>query len=296
MIQLVFDARDARRGARSASPVEVGYSQHEGAERADWGDDKLELVDGTHPVVYPAAGSHANFFDEALYLGQLRPSRASAATTRAARTLDAPPGRADDPERSGARPRRRSRGSASRAAGASCSRRSSTARPGPNLKTQWTEPITWSEDWRDRSYRGPGRRRVRDRRDRLLLRRGRERARTRSAQLLANPAPVLARARGVLVVADRRSRSRARRGARRAAPARPPPRLGPDPRGLRAHVRRAAAACSSASALVADPDLASSSPCSSALLLRGSSVLGVETDGRGRRHRSCSWPSRSARR
>ena len=59
---------DARRGA-AAAPVEVGYSQHEGAERAAWGDDKLELVDGTHPVVHPAAGSHANFYDEALYLG-----------------------------------------------------------------------------------------------------------------------------------------------------------------------------------------------------------------------------------
>ena len=35
-----------------------------------WDDDKLELVGGTHPVVYPAAGSHANFFDEALHLGR----------------------------------------------------------------------------------------------------------------------------------------------------------------------------------------------------------------------------------
>ncbi len=26
---------------------------------------------------------------------------------------------------------------------------------GPNLKTQWTQPITWSEDWRDRSYAVP---------------------------------------------------------------------------------------------------------------------------------------------
>jgi hypothetical protein len=26
---------------------------------------------------------------------------------------------------------------------------------GPNMKTQWTEPITWSEDWRDRAYAVP---------------------------------------------------------------------------------------------------------------------------------------------
>jgi hypothetical protein len=59
MIQLNFDAADAGQ-ALSTDPVSVGSSSHEGAERADWGDDKLELVDGTHPVVYPAAGSHAN--------------------------------------------------------------------------------------------------------------------------------------------------------------------------------------------------------------------------------------------
>ena len=49
--------------------MSVGYSQHEGSEKATWGDEKLELVDGTHPVVYPAAGSHANFFESALFLG-----------------------------------------------------------------------------------------------------------------------------------------------------------------------------------------------------------------------------------
>ena len=68
MIQLVFEAADARE-ALSKEPVSVGYSQHEGGEVAAWDDEKLELVDGRHPVVYPAAGSHANFFDEALYVG-----------------------------------------------------------------------------------------------------------------------------------------------------------------------------------------------------------------------------------
>ena len=69
MIQLVFDAGSAEE-ALETEPVEVGYSQHEGAERAEWGDDKLEVVDGTHPVVYPAAGSHANFFSDSLFLGR----------------------------------------------------------------------------------------------------------------------------------------------------------------------------------------------------------------------------------
>ena len=68
MIQLNFDAASAAQ-ALHGTPVEVGYSQHTGGERAGWGDDKLEIVGGTHPVVYPAAGSHAGFFDQALYLG-----------------------------------------------------------------------------------------------------------------------------------------------------------------------------------------------------------------------------------
>ena len=68
MIQLNFDAASAAQ-ALDETPVEVGYSQHEGAERAAWNDGKLERVDGTHPVVHPAAGSHANFYGEALYLG-----------------------------------------------------------------------------------------------------------------------------------------------------------------------------------------------------------------------------------
>ena len=54
MVQLVFEAGSVEE-ALSGTPSEIGYSQHEGGERAGWDDDKLELVDGTHPVVHPAA-------------------------------------------------------------------------------------------------------------------------------------------------------------------------------------------------------------------------------------------------
>ena len=69
MIQLNFDAPTAAQ-ALTQQPTEVGYSQHEGAEKAAWDEAKLEKVDSTHPVVYPAAGSHANFFSEGLFLGR----------------------------------------------------------------------------------------------------------------------------------------------------------------------------------------------------------------------------------
>ncbi|HWD79386.1 MAG TPA: hypothetical protein VG497_10895 [Kribbella sp.] len=68
-IQLVFDAATPQ-AALTGPPKAVGYSQHGGAERARWGDAKLELTDGTHPVVYPANGSHANKFGQRLYLGR----------------------------------------------------------------------------------------------------------------------------------------------------------------------------------------------------------------------------------
>ena len=78
MIQLNFDASTPAQAMRQA-PVDIGYSQHEGAERAAWTDDKLERIDGTHPVVHPADGSHANFYGGPT---PEPPPRASAVTTR----------------------------------------------------------------------------------------------------------------------------------------------------------------------------------------------------------------------
>jgi hypothetical protein len=152
MIQLDFDAANAGE-ALARRPVKVGYSQHEGAEEATWGDDKLHLVDGTHPVVYPAAGSHANFYGDGLFLGSsaeqgvgcdntngphdtLRPAVATIPSDPAAATAEFPwidfQGRWGELQPA-----------------------FFNGPTGPNLKTQWTHPITWSEDWRDRSYTVP---------------------------------------------------------------------------------------------------------------------------------------------
>ncbi|MEU4393758.1 hypothetical protein [Kribbella sp. NPDC023855] len=68
-IRIVFDAATPA-AALQTTPTAVGYSQHGGAERARWGDAKLEIVDATHPVVYPAGGSHANKYGRRLYLGR----------------------------------------------------------------------------------------------------------------------------------------------------------------------------------------------------------------------------------
>jgi hypothetical protein len=67
-ITLKFEASSLDE-AISEGPVAVGYSQHEGGERAAWDDDKLER-EGDHPVVYSSAGSHASYFGSAVFLGR----------------------------------------------------------------------------------------------------------------------------------------------------------------------------------------------------------------------------------
>ncbi len=152
MIQLVFDA-DVASAALATEPTSVGYSSHEGAERSDWTDEeKLDRV-GTHPVVYPAAGSHANKFTEALYLGSSAEAGVGCDDTRG-------------PHRE-LRPSVKTIPSDAAAAGEAFPWITFEGRwgelqkafyngpTGPNLKTQWTTPIEWSEGWRDRSYAVP---------------------------------------------------------------------------------------------------------------------------------------------
>jgi hypothetical protein len=150
MIQVDFDASTARE-ALARRPTLVGYSQHQGAESAHWGDPKLQLVDATHPVVYAALGSHANYFTPALHLGrsaaqgvgcddtsapsrQLRPEVAVVPTKKAV-YLRAYPwlgfvGHWGEDHRG-----------------------FYNGPTGPNTKLQWTHPITWAdEDWRDKSF------------------------------------------------------------------------------------------------------------------------------------------------
>ncbi len=67
-ISLLFEASSIEE-ALASEPIEVGYSQHEGGERAEWQDDKLER-EGDRPVVYSSAGSHASYFGSAVYLGR----------------------------------------------------------------------------------------------------------------------------------------------------------------------------------------------------------------------------------
>ncbi len=151
-VQLDFDVATAAE-ALSHTPVSIGYSQHEGAERANWGDAKLELVDGRHPVVYPAAGSHANFFDSSLYIGSSASQGVGCDDTRGPHvelhptvfTIPSDPAAA----------RRAFPWIAFQGRWGELQEAFFNGPTGPNLKGSWTAPIHSSESWRDRSFAVP---------------------------------------------------------------------------------------------------------------------------------------------
>ena len=154
MIQLMFDANSASE-ALAAAPVEVGFSQHEGAESAPWNGDKLEKQ-GTHPVVYPGAGSHANYYSPAVWLGHSAQEGFGCDDTRGpSQRLQTTPVLLPVTAPTSAQAPFAWLGYdghwGQKAGGPN------TGPTGPNMKDQWTEPITWAEDeWRDSSSQVPG--------------------------------------------------------------------------------------------------------------------------------------------
>ncbi len=146
-ISLLFEASSVE-DALSSEPVEVGYSQHEGGERAEWLDDKLER-EGDRPVVYSSAGSHASYFGSAVYLGRGASEGFGCDTTTGPSVRVAPevvllPDSVDDPDdplawvsydgRWGERQRGPFNGPT-----------------GPAVKDRWLEPMPWFEELRSSS-------------------------------------------------------------------------------------------------------------------------------------------------
>jgi hypothetical protein len=151
MLQLVFEAGDVR-SALKVDPVEVGYSSHEGAERAAWGDEKLELVAGK-PVVYPSAGSHANKYSPALWLGSTAEAGVGCDDTSGPHREVSPRVVTIPSDRNAAE--KAFPWSAFEGRWGELQKAFYNGPTGPNMKRQWTQPITWSEGWRDKSYAIP---------------------------------------------------------------------------------------------------------------------------------------------
>jgi len=66
-MQITFPYASGPRQALEEGPEEIALFQHAGGEKASWDSGKVEK-EGTHPVVYPAAGSHATFYESAVYI------------------------------------------------------------------------------------------------------------------------------------------------------------------------------------------------------------------------------------
>ncbi len=153
MIQLDFPAATAA-AALKVAPSEVGYSQHDGAERAAWDASKLEKVDGTHPVVYPAEGSHANYYEPALYLGASGAAGVGCDNTRGPWRILRPAVRLvpDDPAQIAAQyPWLTYTGNWGEEHVAFYN-----GPTGPNVHSQWDHPITWAQTrWHPSAFAVP---------------------------------------------------------------------------------------------------------------------------------------------
>jgi hypothetical protein len=152
-IQVEFPVGDAA-AALETEPDLVLYSQHYGAERADWDDDKLEL-DGTHPVVYVSAGSHASQYDAGLYLGRSATEGFGCDTTIGPHDEVRPEVRtipSDLAAAAEAYPWTTYRGHW----GEVGPQRFYEGPTGPNMKQAWKKPFTWSAKAREHSFSLPG--------------------------------------------------------------------------------------------------------------------------------------------
>jgi len=151
-MQITFEA-ETPAAALHEEPSEIILFQHAGGERADWEDGKVQK-EGTHPIVYPAAGSHATFYDSAVYVenGQHGSGLGCDNTTGPLRELRLRPilmpdrvvskgpfawtdyyGRWGEKEKG-----------------------FNNGPTGPQTKTQWREPFAWMAAQRTTSPRLPG--------------------------------------------------------------------------------------------------------------------------------------------
>ncbi|HTT94571.1 MAG TPA: hypothetical protein VMF55_07850 [Solirubrobacterales bacterium] len=151
-MQITFEAA-APAAALHEEPSEIILFQHAGGERADWDDGKVQK-EGTHPIVYPAAGSHATFYDSAVYVenGQHGSGLGCDNTTGPLRELRLTP--ILMPNRVVSRGR-----FAWTSYGGRWGEREkgyNNGPTGPQTKTVWREPFAWMEKQRTTSPRLPG--------------------------------------------------------------------------------------------------------------------------------------------
>ncbi len=152
MIQLVFHSPDAS-AALALNPYEVAYSQHEGGERATWSASKLRK-EGKHPIVYAAAGSHANYYSPAIWLGRSA-SEGFGCDDTSPPSIELSPAPIVVPT-SVSSPSARFAWLGYRGRWGQKESSFNNGPTGPSTKEQWTKPLTWQEEsQRDSSVQIP---------------------------------------------------------------------------------------------------------------------------------------------
>jgi len=153
MIQLNFDAATPA-DALATHPVEVGYSQHSSAERAAWRAAPLQIVGGTHPVVYVSRGSQANFFSSDLYLMRSSAEGVGCDDTTGPSVSVNPAVAVIPTDTTAYRKAYPWLGFLGRWGEQQAAFFNGPT--GPNQKEQWTEPFTWSATtWRSETFAVP---------------------------------------------------------------------------------------------------------------------------------------------
>jgi hypothetical protein len=150
-MQVVFEASDPRR-ALEEGPSEIGLFQHAGGERAKWTDGKVEK-EGTHPVVYPAAGSHATFYEAAVYVENGRKGSGVGCDDTSAPLRRLNVDAIQVPTRAGPDSAFAWLGYEGR--WGQFEKGFNNGPTGPNTKARWLEPMTWMEEIRSTSPRLP---------------------------------------------------------------------------------------------------------------------------------------------
>jgi hypothetical protein len=151
-MQIAFRANTPA-GALAQGPSQIALFQHAGGERANWRDRKVQK-DGTHPIVYPAAGSHATFYDNAIYIENGNKGSGVGCDNTSEPLIRSDPRPILVPTRAG--PGSRYQWLSYLGHWGQREKGFNIGPQGPVTKRQWLEPFTWMSGIRQTSPRLPG--------------------------------------------------------------------------------------------------------------------------------------------
>ena len=146
-MQVVFESSDPPRRCAKAR-AKSASSSTAAARRPNWSDGKVEK-EGTHPVVYPAAGSHATFYEPAVYIQNGRKGSGVGCDNTSAPLRRVVVHPIQVPTHPG--PHGRFAWLTYEGRWGQWEKSFNNGPTGPQTKTRWLEPMTWMEEIRSTS-------------------------------------------------------------------------------------------------------------------------------------------------